>query len=133
MSTAFERHGELLRLARILADELEVHADVAGTAICAGPGKHYLRTLLQINNEVTFGATKRSGTHRENAHLAPGGLSSMLRGEAFGATSCREAGAADQVPPLGTGAPPCLQQEPYRLAGGKPGIVPRLDSDTSRP
>ena len=108
----------------------------ATNATVARPGgtpKHYLRTLLQLNNEILFGQTGRGTSHRENAYLPPLGLSPMLGGSTVRSISCQDVSKTDTLPALGTGAPPCLQQEPYSLGGGPAGIVPRLPSDTSKP
>ncbi|MBA2347114.1 MAG: MCE family protein [Solirubrobacterales bacterium] len=98
-----------------------------------GKPKHYLRTIVQLNNEILFGQTDRGGTHRENAYLPPLGLSPVLNGGTVRSITCEDVSKADPLPALGTGAPPCLQQEPYSLAGGPAGIVPRVESDQSKP
>ena len=98
-----------------------------------GQPKHYLRTLLQLNNELLFGTTDRGGTHRENAYLPPLGLSPVLTGGTVRSISCRDVAKANPLPALGSGAPPCLQQEPYSIARGPAGIVPRVESDQSKP
>lgn len=133
---------ELVPILRTLeAYRRDIVASVSNTAAATnatvprpgGAPKHYLRTLVQLNNELPFGQTARGGSHRENAYLPPLGLSPVLSGGTVRAISCREVDRADPFPVLGSGAPPCLQQEPYSLAGGPPGIVPRLPADTGKP
>ncbi len=123
---------ELVPVLRVLeAYRSDAVASMANTAAATqatvprpdGRRKHYLRTLLQLNDELGFGTTSRPGTHRENAYLAPGGVGTMIDGKPFAAISCGGT----------TGELPCLQQEPYSLAGGPKGIVPRVPADTSRP
>lgn len=87
-----------------------------------GSKKHYLRTALLFNDELAFGTNTRSGTHRENAYLAPGGLAPLLDGKPVASTSC-----------VGTDSTPCLQQKPFSIAGGPAGIVPRVPASTTKP
>ncbi len=134
--------AELVPVLRTLEDyRKEIVASVANTAAATnavlpragGSMKHYLRVLVHLDNELAFGTTTRSGSHRENGYLAPGGLAGLVKGEPLRATSCRDAGNPDALPPIGSGAPPCLQQQPYSLAGGPAGIVPRVVADRPRP
>lgn len=133
---------ELVPVLRTLEDyRTDIVSSVSNTAAATnattprpgGPPKHYLRTLLEINNEVLFGQPLRGGSHRENAYLPPGGLSPMLTGGTIRSISCEDMSKPDAVIAIGSGAPPCLQQQPYSIGGGPPGIVPRLPSDTAKP
>ena len=97
-----------------------------------GTRDKYLRVLLQFNNESLYGVARRHGTHRENGYLRPGGMEDLVQGRPLRAFECQDAGNPNAVPPLGIGAPPCLEQEPFSVTGDERRQFPHTERDPVR-
>jgi phospholipid/cholesterol/gamma-HCH transport system substrate-binding protein len=98
-----------------------------------GTVQRYLRVLSHLSEESLAGATRRQPTHRENPYPAPGFLRDLVEGRPLKAIDCRSAAGTQDRPPIGSGAPPCVQAEPYAIAGGPRGLYPRVPRDRSQP
>ncbi len=107
---------------------LAASAAVANATYPTADGKrqHVLRGLLIATNELPYGLAAPNATHRDNPYLRPGAMADLGRG-GLRAFDCRHAAGSNAVPPIGTGAPPCLQQEPFSIAGGPAGSFPRVE------
>lgn len=92
-----------------------------------GPRKHYLRTIIPLGNELPFGVKDPNGTYRHNPYLRPGAAQDQIEGRALRAFDCRNTSNGNVLPPLGTGAPPCLQQEPFSVGGQKARQFPHVE------
>lgn len=99
----------------------------ASTKRADGSRLHYLRILAPFSNEGPFGWARRHGTNRHNPYLRPGGLEDLGRG-GLRSLSCANASNPTPMPPLGSGAPPCLAQEPWEFRG-KRRSYPHLEPD----
>ena len=82
-----------------------------------GPRKHYLRAIVPLGNELPFGVAQPNGTHRSNPYIRPGGVQDLIEGRPYKAFDCRNTSNSSVMPPLGTGLPPCLTQEPFSVGG----------------
>ena len=80
-----------------------------------GSHLHYLRVLPPFTNEGLVGAANRLPSNRHNPYFAPGALAKLATGlEAF---DCANTKNSPPVPVLGTGAPPCVMQQPWTFQG----------------
>jgi len=80
-----------------------------------GTRLHYLRVLPPFTNEGLVGAATRLSSNRHNPYFAPGALAELATG--LKAFDCNNAKSGTPVPVLGTGAPPCVMQEPWTFQG----------------
>ncbi len=83
-----------------------------------GGRKHYLRVLLPLLNEDSFGYGQRSPTNRHNPYPRPGSLGDIAGG-GIRAWDCDNLGNPLVFPPVGVGAgpPPCRTQKPWTFDG----------------
>ena len=90
----------------------------ASTRAPGGGRLHYLRVLLPIVNEGSFGFGKRAPTNRHNPYPQPGSLREIAKG-GLRSWDCKNLGNQAVFPPVGPGAgpPPCRVQKPWRFAG----------------
>ncbi len=82
----------------------------------SGVSRHYLRSLLTINNESSAKATERIATNRHNPYGRPGWLLDLGKG-GLRTADCRNISSTAVAPALGTGSPPCSEQEPWTFRG----------------
>ncbi|HEY2638052.1 MAG TPA: MCE family protein, partial [Solirubrobacteraceae bacterium] len=68
---------------------------------------------------------QRLPTNRHNAYFAPGGLAKLASGGLL-ASNCANTSNTQLVPVLGTGAPACRVQAPWRY-DGKRRYYPHVD------
>lgn len=90
-----------------------------------GVVKGYVNGFLTAWNEIIGGWTKKLPTNRSNPYMEPGGLRNIATG-GLKAFDCRNTGNPLVVPPTGTGAPPCITQQPWSFKG-KTAAYPRLE------
>ncbi|WP_205695866.1 MlaD family protein [Conexibacter sp. SYSU D00693] len=92
-----------------------------------GTRTHILRGILNVSGDSLYGVAKADGAHRDNPYLRPGGMADMLDGRlrAFDCSHARN----PSLPLLSPGGPPCLQQEPFSIAGSKPARFPHVERD----
>jgi phospholipid/cholesterol/gamma-HCH transport system substrate-binding protein len=90
----------------------------ASTAAPGGGRLHYLRVLMPIVNEGSFGFGERAPTNRHNPYPQPGSLSEIAKG-GLRSWDCDNLDNPQIFPPVGPGAgpPPCRVQKPWRFAG----------------
>lgn len=84
-----------------------------------GVSRHYLRSLLTINNESSAKMTKRPYTNRHNAYPRPGWLLDLARGP-LKSSDCNNLTPDPQAPtvPTGTtGVTPCVVQGGWPFRG----------------
>ncbi len=83
-----------------------------------GRASHYLRVLIPVNNELGVGFAQRLPTNRHNPYLAPGAQDNYLHG-GLRTFDCKNLSNPQTFPviPPGTGAPPCLVQQPWTFRG----------------
>ncbi|WP_205696244.1 MlaD family protein [Conexibacter sp. SYSU D00693] len=96
---------------------------IAPTA--SGREAHYLRLTTPLWNEATALFPERLATNRANPYPSPGNEAREKDRGVREAFDCSHTSNALNLPALGPGAPPCLQQEPY-TAGGDTGRFPKL-------
>ncbi len=94
-----------------------------------GPGGvvlGYASGLPTIWNETISGWTHKLPTNRQNPYPAPpNGLLDTGRLGVLKSYDCRNTGNPLWLPPIGTGAPPCILQGPWSF-NGKSAYYPRL-------
>jgi phospholipid/cholesterol/gamma-HCH transport system substrate-binding protein len=93
-------------------------AAAAATRAPRGGRLHYLRVLLPLVNEGSFGFGERAPTNRHNPYPQPGSLREIAKG-GLRSWDCKNLGNPQVFPPVGPGAgpPPCRVQKPWRFAG----------------
>lgn len=92
-------------------------ANVGSALQATAPGSdgtpvHYLRALVPVTEEAFMGYAQRNASNRHNAYFAPGGLDRLGDGGLL-ASDCRNTANPQQVPVIGSGAPPCREQPPW--------------------
>jgi hypothetical protein len=81
-----------------------------------GEPAHYLRSMVPVTEESLVGYEKRLPSNRHNAYFAPGELANLKKGGLL-AADCRNTANPQLVPVIGSGAPPCKLQPPWRFGG----------------
>ena len=91
-------------------------ATQASTELPDGSQRRVLRTMIPLTNELIDGYKHRLASNRHNPYLRPGGLADLTNGT-IRAFDCDNVDNAQTVPVIGSGAPPCLVQEPWDFNG----------------
>jgi virulence factor Mce-like protein len=94
-------------------------ANQASVPRASGGPLHTLRALIPIGNENLVGYAQRLASNRHNPYIRPGGLADLLTGRGLDASDCRNTSNPQTVPVIGTGAPPCHEQQPWEFQGEK--------------
>lgn len=124
---------QLVPVLRLLeANRSSVHGVLANVGqiqngTMAGPGNrviHYGNGLPTIWNEIVGGWVKRLPTNRLNPYPKPESLRDIASG-GLKAYDCRNTGNPLYLPPIGPGAPPCVEQGPWTFDGVR-AYFPRL-------
>jgi virulence factor Mce-like protein len=117
-----EQLAPMVALARRYTPELlSTMGNLAAVASATAPGANgqplrYIRAQPVFSNELLYGQTTRPATQRQNAYHAPGELAAMAHG-GLTASNCDNANQRLSLPPLGSGAPPCLLQPAWEFEG----------------
>ena len=84
-----------------------------------GVPRHYLRSLITINDESSAKQTDRPSTNRHNAYPRPGWLNDLITGP-LKSSDCTFAPASPTAPPIVVGVegpPPCVVQGGWPFRG----------------
>jgi virulence factor Mce-like protein len=100
---------------------LSTMANLAAVPSASAPGAdgkplRYVRAEPVFSNELIYGQTTRPSTQRQNADPAPDELADIAHG-GLKASNCDNAKNGLSLPPIGTGAPPCVLQPEWMFNG----------------
>jgi virulence factor Mce-like protein len=106
---------------RYTPELLSTMANLAAVGSGSAPGAdgkphRYIRAEPVFSNELLYGQTTRPSTQRQNAYHSPGELTD-LAGGGLTASSCDNARNRLSLPPIGSGAPPCVLQPGWDFEG----------------
>lgn len=129
----YQAARQLIPIVQLLsADRNSVVGSLANAAqiqngVLRAPGVgtiHYAAGAVTVWNETVGGWLRKLPTNRSNPYPAPDTENDIAHG-GLRAFDCRNTGNPLVLPPIGTGAPPCLLQGPWEF-NGRRAFYPRL-------